>query len=182
VPEKPQTFGDRLKAERERKKMTPGKLASEAGVTPQYVHNLENNLPNKGGTLTQPSTDVCIRFANALGIHYLEVLRWAGHIPADITEAEVKARVAGDYVAALPEEKQVEALNYLKFLFEKFGDSSKMRELSPRNPAVVRDEEQAPPPVARTAPRQRGKGKDSRRRGDEQTHSKPAAKNGSDDG
>lgn len=175
------TFGEWLAAERKKKNLTPTELARRVGVKPQYIYNLENNVPTKQGKSPRPSPQKCISIANALGIHYLEVMRRARHVPEDIPESEVKARMAGDYVVSLPEDKQEEALSYLRFLFEKFGDSSKMRELSPRNPAVVRDDEHAPSPVTKTAPRKRGKGNDSRCGDDEQTHSKPAAKNGSDD-
>lgn len=172
-------FGDWLKAERERKNLTPTALANAAGVTPQYINNLEKNVPTRNGKPPKPSTDKCIRFANALGVHYLEALRAAGHVPGDIPESEVKARMAGDYVVSLTEEKQEEALSYLKFLFEKFGDKSKMRELAPRNPAVVRKGEKAPEPLAKTAPRVGSKKHSSRQLEGERTHSKTAAKNGS---
>lgn len=175
------TFGEWLEAERKKKNLTPTELARRVGVKPQYIYNLENNVPTTKGKLPRPSPEKCISIANALGIHYLEVMRRAGHVPDDMPESEIKTRMAGDYIASLPEDKQEEALSYLRFLFEKFGDSSKMRELSPRNSAVVKPDENAPPPVAKTKPRKGAKGKRPRRGDEGKADSKRAAKNGSDD-
>lgn len=146
------TFGQWLKAERERKNLTASALARGSGVTPQYIHNLEKDAPTKNNKRAQPSSDVCVRLARALGVHYLEALRAAGHVPDDIPESEVATRMAADYVNALPPEKQDEAVTYLKFLFENFGDESKIRERSPKHSGVVQDGEIHPDPLAATPP------------------------------
>lgn len=171
------TFGYWLKAERERKNLTPSELARRAEVKPQYIYNLENDIPTRNGKLPQPSSEVCMRLARALGVHYLEALRAAGHIPEDIPESEVIARMAGDYVSALPEDKQEEALGYLKFLFDKFGDEGKMRERSPKHPAVVRDGEASPEPIAETMPQQDDEAIGSKKGVGKRAYSKRAAKN-----
>lgn len=175
-----ETFGDWLEAERKQKNLTASELARRVGVKPQYIHNLEKNVPTKSGKPPKPSPRTCINIANALGVHYLEVMRRAGHVPDDIPESEMKARMAGDYVVSLPDDKQEEALGYLKFLFEKFGDRNKMRERSPKHPAVVREKEHAPAPVARTTPQKGAAGKASQPLADKGAHSKRAAKNGGD--
>lgn len=174
------TFGDWLKAERERKNLTQTALATAAGVSAQYVHNLETNLPNKSGKLTKPSSAVCRRFAAALGVHYLEALRAADHLPQDIPGSEVRARMAADYVAALPDEKQDEAISYLKFLFENFGDAGTIRDRSPKHPAVVREGESHPPPVASTTPQLEGQPPSAQKKPGKHTDSERTAKNGSE--
>lgn len=174
------TFGEWLKGERERKNLTQSELARRAGVKPQYIWNLENDVPTKSGTDPKPSPDVCTRLARALGVHYLEALRAAGYVPDDIPESEIVAKMAGDYVISLPEEKQDEALSHLKFLFEKYGDAGKMRERSPKHPAVVKDDEDSPKPLAETTPQQEGKTRGSKKSAGKSTHAKRAAKNGSD--
>lgn len=176
------TFGEWLKGERERKNLTQSELARRAGVKPQYIWNLENAVPTKSGTDPKPSPDVCTRIARALGVHYLESLRAAGYVPDDIPESEIVAKMAGDYVISLPEEKQDEALSHLKFLFEKYGDVGKMRERSPKHPAVVKDDEDSPKPLAETTPQQKGKMKGSKKSAGKSAHAKRAAKNGSDKG
>jgi transcriptional regulator with XRE-family HTH domain len=179
VAPSPKTFGDWLKAERERRHLTPTTLAGMAGVTPQYIYNLEKNV-ERNGKLPTPSPDVCMRLARALGVHYLEALRAAGHVPEDIPESEIKARMAADYVASLPDERQDEALATLKFLFEKYGDVDKMRERSPKHPAVVREGESHPPPVAETTPQMDAPPRTSRDRGEKSADPERAAKNGSE--
>ncbi len=169
------TFGQWLRAERDRKNLTPKALAGAAGVTPQYIFNLENDVPTKNGALPRPSSAVCIQLANALGVHYMEALRAAGHAPSDTPESEVKARMAADYVGSLPDDKQDEAVGYLKFLFEKFGDKGKMRERSPKHAGVVREGESHPDPVSKTPPRLNSS-IGSRKRNGEQADSERAAK------
>ncbi len=169
-----------MKAERERKNLTPAEFARRVSISPQYIYNLENNIPTKTGGLPQPSTDVCMRFARVLSVHYLEVLQAAGHTPLEIDETEIDIRKAADYFAALPDEQRAVALDYLKLLFEKFGDAKTMRERAPKHPAVVQEGESHPPPVAKTTPQSAAHSKSSRRISDKQAHSeRPAKKRGS---
>lgn len=67
-------FGPRLKGLREDKGLTPTALASHAGVTPGYIHQLERGA--RGDRLAAP---VALRIARALGVTVEELLE-----PADV--------------------------------------------------------------------------------------------------
>lgn len=81
---KKETFGDWLRRKRADVGLSQTELAERAGVSKQYISNLERNLRQPvSNEIVRPSMDVVDRLARALGVPLREARLAAGYAPPD---------------------------------------------------------------------------------------------------
>jgi transcriptional regulator with XRE-family HTH domain len=136
-----ETFGQKLKQWREAANISQAELARRVEVSPTYISNLERDFsPTAKGGKPQPSVETCDKIARALGVKVAEVRLAAGYAPPSAAESrpreqtdQVKDREAeairtGEMIqnwTELSPERQVQALEFLKFLREKHPEGLK---------------------------------------------------------
>lgn len=71
-----ETFGARLRARRKKLKFTAGQLAAEAGISPQFLSDMEADR-------RRPSPTVISALAEPLKVGVADVMAWAGRLTSD---------------------------------------------------------------------------------------------------
>jgi transcriptional regulator with XRE-family HTH domain len=89
------TFGERIKTERMRQRMSQKGLATLAQVSPQYLGDIEHD--RRGA----PSDDVIDRLAAALGCSADLVYFWAGRLPPQLRDTDADHNAILDGLALL---------------------------------------------------------------------------------
>jgi len=77
------TFGERIRAARERREMSAKELAAAVGISPQYLNDVEKDRRNP------PSDAVIWRLAVHLMVPSDLLHLWAGRLPPELRETDV---------------------------------------------------------------------------------------------
>lgn len=85
-----QTLGKMIRAARELKNLSPGKVAKEAKISPAYLSKLERD------EVTSPSPHRLHALSRVLGIDYAEMMRAVGYVVPGDERATRKPALAFD--------------------------------------------------------------------------------------
>lgn len=97
-------FAQRLKEAREERAMSMDDLANKIGISKGSIWKYEQGL-------REPKVSACIKIANALGVNFDWIIGDSEEKYIATTSEEVQK-----LFLALPENKKVDAIRYLKFL------------------------------------------------------------------
>ncbi len=125
MSEKVETFGDWLKRHRKERGLSQSDLWRASGISKQYISALEKDARQpRSGKLMRPSEAKVDKFAVALNVPVAEARRAAGYTTPAKRGDVTKGQRAAEYVDGLPEDKQDDALLYLRLLYHQYARPS----------------------------------------------------------